>query len=109
MTIEKSISISSPDVASVLRHHGLTGFASPCLLELWHVLHHAVYAVLARRIELASLIVEAVREFVTDAEPDAPEVDGVVHIFVEERRLQNARRKNNFVIRPAVIGVHFRR
>src|ERR1035438_128534 len=41
-----------PNVAGVLRHHGLARLASPGLLELRHVLHHAIHAVLARRMRI---------------------------------------------------------
>ncbi len=41
-------------------------------------------------IELASLIVETMREFVTDNHADGAVIYGIVHVFLEERRLQNA-------------------
>ena len=57
------------------------------------------------RIELAPLVVETVREFVTNHQANAAEVDVVVHGLVEKWRLQNTGRENNFVERPVVIRV----
>src|SRR5579872_3881276 len=39
---------ASPHVASILRHHGLTRFAAPRLLELGHILHHTIHPVFSR-------------------------------------------------------------
>src|SRR3984893_13574842 len=39
----------SPHPAGVLPHHGLASFAAECLLELGHVLHHAIHPVFCRR------------------------------------------------------------
>ena len=41
------------------------------------------------RIEFASLVIEAVGEFVSDHGADATKVDSVIHLLVEERRLQD--------------------
>src|SRR5258708_14980602 len=41
-------------------------------------------------VELAALIVEAMREFVANDHPDAAKVHGFIFSLVEERRLQNA-------------------
>ena len=41
-----------PDPAGVLPHHRLARLAAARLLELRHVLHHAVDAVLARRVRV---------------------------------------------------------
>ena len=43
-----------PHVASVLRHHRLPRLAAPRLLELRHVLHHAVHAILPRRMRIGA-------------------------------------------------------
>src|SRR5260370_1330448 len=40
-------------------------------------------------VELATLIVESVSEFVTDNHADCAVVDGIVHVFLKERRVQN--------------------
>ena len=46
------------------------------------------------------------RQFVANHDTNAAEVHRVVHLLVEKRRLQDTRRKHNFVIRRAVVGVH---
>ena len=53
----------------------------------------------------AALVVKAVGKFVADDEPNAAEVDRIVHGLIKERRLENARREYNFVERPVVISV----
>src|SRR6478752_438309 len=37
------VSAALPDPAGVHRRHGLAGFTVKCLLELGHVLHHAIH------------------------------------------------------------------
>src|SRR5579883_2738434 len=51
----------------------------------------------SNRVELAAGVVEAVRRFVADDGADAAVVDGHVRVFIEERRLQDARRKDDLV------------
>src|SRR4051794_1261882 len=41
-----------PNPASVLRNHRLPGLAAPGLLKLRHILHHAVHAILSRRMRI---------------------------------------------------------
>src|SRR5260370_39929095 len=60
-------------------------------------------------IELASLIVEAVRQLMSDDRANGAEIDGVIHALIKERRLQNAGREHNLIPRTAVISVHRRR
>src|SRR3546814_681189 len=60
---------------------------------------------IALRIELAALVVEAVTDFVADHRPDAAVVHGIFGTHVEERRLQDRRRKHDFVLQRVVIGV----
>src|SRR5258708_13659557 len=43
-------SVHLPNVAGVLRYHRLSRLTSPSLLELGHVLHHAVDTILSRRV-----------------------------------------------------------
>src|SRR5260370_9823075 len=43
-----------PDVAGVFRHHGLPGFAAPCLLESRHFFHHPATPLLATPTPLAN-------------------------------------------------------
>ena len=57
----------------------------------------------------ASLIVEAVRDFVADHGADAAVVHRVVGREIEERRLQNAGGEDDLVHRRVVIGVDRRR
>src|SRR6218665_3506285 len=52
-----------------------------------------------------TLVVETVGHFVSDHHSDAAVVYRVVGVFVEERELQNARGKNNFIIGWMVIGI----
>src|SRR5258707_5059676 len=44
----------SPNVAGVFSNHRLTGFTSPSLLKLRHVLHHAIDSKLSRRVRIGS-------------------------------------------------------
>ena len=54
-------------------------------------------AQIAVGIELAAPIVEAVAHLVADDAADAAIVDRVVRVGIEERRLQDRRRKHDFV------------
>ena len=63
---------------------------------------------IAVRVELRALIVEAVRHFMTDYGADAAVIEGIVRLGVEERRLKNPRRENDFVVQGRVIGVDSR-
>src|SRR5207253_3275859 len=62
-------------------------------------------AQISLRIELAPLVVEAVGDFVPDHRAGAAEVNGIVHVGVKVRRLQNAGRKIDGVELGIVIGV----
>ena len=64
---------------------------------------------IAASVVLAAAVVEAVRHLVADDHADAAEVDGIVGLRVEERRLQDAGGEGDAVDRRAVIGVHGRR
>ena len=55
-------------------------------------------------IDLSALIVEAVRQLVTDDAADRAVVDRRVGVGIEHRRLQNAGREND-VAQRAVVGV----
>src|SRR5580700_2851216 len=81
----------------------LVGHATHALLKLLAILLGPPVAQVARRIELAALIVEAVGKFVTDDQANATEVDSVIHGLVEERGLQNAGGKHDLVKRAVVI------
>ena len=59
-----------------------------------------------RGVELAALVVEAVRDLVADDRADGAVVHGVVGVGVEERRLQDARREDDLVEQRVVVGVH---
>ena len=56
-------------------------------------------AEIALGIEFAALVVKAMRQFMANHHSDASEIHGVISLLVEERRLQNSRRKNNFIMR----------
>src|SRR5580693_442940 len=44
--------VTSPHMAGVRAHHGLSGLAAPSLLEFRHVLYHAVDAILPGRVRV---------------------------------------------------------
>ena len=79
-------------VCVVLLHDSLG--ASP---ELGGVLGGPPLAQAALGVELAALVVEAVRDLVPDHRSDGAVVHGVVGIGVEERWLQDARGEDDFV------------
>src|SRR5438874_1199323 len=81
----------------------LAGDAAGTLLKFLSILCRPPVAQIAGRIEFAPLIVEAVRQLVTNDVADAPKVDGIVHGLVEEWRLQNAGGKHNLIARAVVI------
>src|SRR5882724_390783 len=83
----------------------LVGDATGALFEFRAVLRRPPVAQIALRVELASLIVEAVGQLVADDNPDATEVRGIVNLLVEKRRLQNTRREHNFILRRTVVGI----
>src|SRR5258708_22095486 len=60
-------------------------------------------------IELAALIVEAMREFMTNDHADAAKVHGLVFSFVEERWLQNAGGEGDVILCWGFINVDGRR
>ena len=78
-------------------------------LVLRRVLRRPPIAEIALRVELASLIVEAVAHLVADDGTDASVVHSVVRIGVEERRLENAGGKLDLIQGCAVRGIHRRR
>ena len=49
------------------------------------------------------------RHFVADHGTDRAVVHGIIRVCIEERRLQNASRKNDFVTVRLIIRVHCRR
>src|SRR3546814_6073035 len=57
----------------------------------------------AAGVDLAPLIVEPVADLVPDHRTDRAIVDGIVHPFAEEGRLQYAGREHDLVFEPAVI------
>ena len=56
-------------------------------------------------VELATLVVEAVSEFVTDDSADAAKVHSIVCLVVVKRRLQNSRREGNVIQLRIVTGI----
>src|SRR5665213_1661714 len=60
---------------------------------------------IAFRIELAAFVVESMGEFVPDDSTDGAVIDGIRGLFVEERRLQDARREVDVIHLRVVIRV----
>src|SRR5205085_7655440 len=87
----------------------LVGDAAGALLKFLAILRRPPIAQIAAGIELAALIVEAVSELVANDVADAAEIDGIIHGFVEEWRLQNAGGEDDLVARAVVVGVDRRR
>jgi len=79
------------------------------LFELFRVLGRPPVAQIPLRVELASLVVEPVRQLVPDDGPDRAEVHRVVELLVEERRLQDAGGEVDVVHERVVVRVHRRR
>ena len=63
----------------------------------------------ARRVDLAALIIEAVRKFVTDNSAGCAVIDRGIGIRIENRRLKNSRRENNVAQASVVSIVRLRR
>src|SRR5450830_410319 len=74
--------------------------------EVFAVFRCPPVAQIAVAIGLATLVVEAVADFMADHGADGAIVDGVVRLGVKEWRLQNRGREDDFIHRRAVIGVH---
>src|SRR5208282_5876127 len=83
----------------------LLGGAIGALLKFLGVLRRPPVAEVTLRIELATLVIEAVREFMSDHHPDAAKVHRVIHQLAVKRWLQNARRKIDVVHRSPVVGI----
>ena len=64
---------------------------------------------IALGVELAAFVVEAVGQFVADGAAGVAVVRRVVHLRIEERRLQHAGREVDVVHLRVVVGVHGRR
>src|SRR3546814_10494867 len=71
-------------------------------LEARGVLLRPPIAHRAAGVDLAPLIVEPVADLVPDHRTDRAIVDGIVHPFAEEGRLQYAGREHDLVFEPAV-------
>ena len=87
----------------------LVGHAIRARLEILQILGREPVAQIALRVVLRALIVEAVRHLVADDRADAAVVVGVVRVRIEERRLQDAGREGDVVLRRVVAGVDRRR
>ena len=76
------------------------------LVELFRVGRRPPVHQIAFGIELSTLIVKAVRQFVPNYSADTAVVHCIVKLCVVERRLQNARRKIDVVHLRIVIRIH---
>ena len=92
------------DVAVELRHDPLRPLREPP-----GVFRGPPVAQVALGVELAPLVVEAMRELVADHRPDRPVVDRIVGRWVEIRRLEDPGREHDLVERRVVVGIHGRR
>src|SRR5580693_7110167 len=95
------LEVVDSDEARVLVRH-----ATGPLLEFLAVLLRPPIVQIALRIKLTPLVVEAVGEFVTDDQANSAEVHAVVHFVVKKWRLQDARRKHDFVVGRVVVRVY---
>src|SRR5260370_6491509 len=95
--------LSGPRLGTLLRV--LVGNAFAALVVLFGVCGRPPIAEVAVSVELAALIVESVREFVTDNHADGAIIYGIVHTLLKERRLQNAGGKVDGVQLRIVVGV----
>src|SRR5260370_3345285 len=77
--------LSGPRLGNLLRV--LVGNAFAALVVLFGVFGRPPIAEVAVSVELAALIVESVREFVTDNHADGAIIYGIVHTLLKERRL----------------------
>ena len=82
----------TPGATAKLEYSSATQAARCC--ELLGVRRGPPVVQIALGVELAALIVEAVRQLVPDHHADAAVVHGVVHVVVVERRLQDAGRES---------------
>src|SRR6185369_722561 len=76
------------------------------LFKFLSVLLGPPIAQIALCIELAPLIVKAMRQLMSNHGSDRTEIHVFIHALVEEGWLQNAGWKDNLVHRSAVIGIH---
>src|SRR5271156_2544489 len=98
------------NVALVVLHRNktriLVGRAIGALLKFLGVLRRPPVAEIALRIVLPALVVEAVREFMSNHHPDAAIIHRVIHQLAVKRRLQNSRGKVDIIHRRPVISVN---
>src|SRR5947209_10419672 len=87
----------------------LVRYTSCALLKLLRIDRGPPVAQIALCIEVAPLIVESVRQLVTDHHPDTAIVDRIIQPLVEERRLQDSCREVDVVLQCAVIRIYRRR
>ena len=79
--------------------------AIAALAEILQVFRRPPIFQIAVGVKLRALIVEAVSHLVADHRADAAVIERVVSLGIEERRLENSRGKNNFVVQRRVIRV----
>src|SRR5207244_1202711 len=79
------------------------------LVKLLAVLGRPPHVEIAFSVVLAALIVEAVRDLMTDHSPHSAVVDGIVSLEVEEGRLENSGRERDLIVRAGIRSVDGRR
>ena len=84
----------------------MIGHAIGALLEFVGVALSPPVFQIAFGIELAAFIVEPMRQFVADGRAGVAVIRRIVHLRIEQRRLQDAGRKVDVVHLRIVIGIH---
>src|SRR5437667_3014428 len=87
----------------------LIGDTGGAALETFQVVSSPPVVEPALSVELRTLIVEAVADFVPDHHPNRSVIDGIHALHIKRRRLKNASRKYNFVQQRVVVGIRCRR
>src|SRR5581483_1950904 len=83
----------------------LVGNTASPLFEALGVFRRPPIAQISLRIIFASLIVEAMRQLMSNYHADAAKIGRIIRILVEERRLQNSCWKYNLIPRRRIVGV----
>src|SRR6266545_2887353 len=95
--------VDSQVIAERLFEHGGPG------LELLLVFRRPPTLQITLRIVLAAFIIESMRQLMADVGPGRAVINRVVRVRIEERRLQDTRRKDHLVLIRVVVSVYGRR